>query len=271
MTIAEQKGALECYQGTSEMPGDFEAVWRGHWDWTVPAGEVRVERLPIQNTQAVYEQWSIPAPNGGDIQARYIRPAGDGAFPTVLMFHDLGRGVRGWHHMTRFVALGYAVAALENRTSVTDWREDLASLDLKNRYLDALVLARAVLRRSCADATKLMTWGEGFGGGLAVVSAALVPGVIRCAALNPFPGDLRTVCAGEDKAAMDGLDPINFAALLTCPLLLGTGLMDQTAPPEGQYAIFNRARGLKTHLVYPKYEHERINFFENELLKFFHI
>ena len=36
-----------------------------------------------------------------------------------------------------------------------------------------------------------MTWGEGFGGGLAIVAASLVPGVIRCAALNPLPGDLR--------------------------------------------------------------------------------
>lgn len=272
--MTEQRAAWEVYQGMTEPPADFEAAWRSRWAQAAPAGEVRVERLPFQNAQAVYEQWSIPAPNGGEIRARHIRPAGDGVFPTVLMFHDLGRGVRGWHHMTRFVALGYAVVALENRTSVTDWREDLASLDLKNRYLDVLVLARAVLRRSRTDATKLMTWGEGFGGGLALVAAALVPGVIRCAVLNPLPGDLRTACinVGEkDRMALDGLDPVHFASMLTCPLLLGTGLLDRTAPPEGQYAIFNRARGPKTHLVYPKYEHERINFFENELLKFFYI
>ncbi|MFR4560851.1 MAG: acetylxylan esterase [Flavonifractor plautii] len=64
---------------------------------------------------------------------------------------------------------------------------------------------------------------------------------------------------------------LSVLPLLTCPLLLGTGLLDQTASPKCQYAIFNRARGPKTHLVYPKYGHERINFFENELLKFFHI
>ena len=107
MTIAEQKAACETYQGMTEIPTDFEAVWRGRWAKAAPAGEVLVERLPFQNAQAAYQQWSVPAPNGREIRARYIRPAREGAFPTVLMFHDLGRGVRGWHHMTRFVALGY--------------------------------------------------------------------------------------------------------------------------------------------------------------------
>lgn len=31
------------------------------------------------------------------------------------------------------------------------------------------------------------------------------------------------------------------------------------------------AGGQIKHLTYPKYEHERINFFENELLKFFRL
>ena len=233
MTIAEQKAACETYQGMTEIPTDFEAVWRGRWAKAAPAGEVLVERLPFQNAQAAYQQWSVPAPNGREIRARYIRPAREGAFPTVLMFHDLGRGVRGWHHM-----------------------------------------AHAAIGLSSTDPARLMTWGEGFGGGLAIVAASLVPGVIRCAALNPLPGDLRAMCdgaVGTDRAVLDGLDPVSFAALLTCPLLLGTGLLDQTASPKCQYAIFNRARGPKTHLVYPKYGHERINFFENELLKFFHI
>ena len=92
MTIAEQKAACETYQGMTEIPTDFEAVWRGRWAKAAPAGEVLVERLPFQNAQAAYQQWSVPAPNGREIRARYIRPAREGAFPTVLMFHDLGRG-----------------------------------------------------------------------------------------------------------------------------------------------------------------------------------
>ena len=64
MTIAEQKAACETYQGMTEIPTDFEAVWRGRWAKAAPAGEVLVERLPFQNAQAVYQQWSVPAPNG---------------------------------------------------------------------------------------------------------------------------------------------------------------------------------------------------------------
>lgn len=53
--------------------------------------------------------------------------------------------------MTRFVALGYAVATLENQTSVADWRRDWAALSLEDRYLDALTLAHAAIGLSSTD------------------------------------------------------------------------------------------------------------------------
>ena len=88
-----------------------------------------------------------------------------------------------------------------------------------------------------------------------------------------MPADFRRTNGGADEerfSALDYLDPVNLAPLLRGPLLMGTGLLDKVAPPEGQYAVYNRAVCPKKHLVYPKYEHERINFFEDELLKFLH-
>ena len=101
-----------------------------------------------------------------------------------------------------------------------------------------------------------------------------MPGEVRCAALNPMPADFRRRNGVSDEkllSALDYMDPVNFAPFLRGALLMGTGLMDKVAPPEGQYAIYNRAVCPKRHLVYPKYEHERINFFENELIKFLHL
>lgn len=267
MTVREQEKILETYQGLARTPGDFAPFWREHWARATPCGEVRMEQVPYQNPAADYALLTFPVPGGRTLRARYIRPSGGGRFPTVLMFHDLGRGVRGWHHMTRFIALGYAVAALENQTSVTDWRAGLEELDLEERYTDALALAHTVSGLPHTDPDRLCTWGEGFGGGLAVVTAALLPDGGKCAALNPMPADLRSVC-GASFSMADYLDPVSFAPMLKGPLLLGTGLLDRTAPPDGQYTIFNRAACPKTHLIYPKYEHERINAFENELLKF---
>lgn len=272
MTIREQMEALKTYQGCARRPADFEAHWQERWALAAPK-EVQKEPAPFHNSMAVYETLTI-ATGAEEVRARYLRPADGGHFPTVLLFHDLGRGVRGWHHMTRFIALGYAVLALENRMDAGQSMDELDAGRLERCYLDALVVAQAALALSHTDAARLATWGEGFGGALAVIVAALLPMEARCAALHLMPADFRGRNGDQAPAlrsALDYLDAANFAPLLRGSLLLGTGLLDKTAPPEGQYTVYNRAVCPKRHLVYPKYEHERINFFENELIKFLHL
>ena len=67
----------------------------------------------------------------------------------------------------------------------------------------------------------------------------------------------------------DELDAANFAPLCRAEVLLGTCLMDEYAPPKGQAAIYNRLTCPKQWKLYPKYVHERVNFFENQMLCFF--
>ena len=125
--------------------------------------------------------------------------------------------------------------------------------------------------------------------------AAMIPGVVKCAALNPVPADFRTaweqncnesIYAGvisyfrnhdpehtqEEQlfSTLDYLDCVNFVPMLKSELLLGTSEMDTAAPPDTQDAVFRCASGEKRQIRYPKYIHERINFYENELLKFLH-
>lgn len=270
MKILEQKMRLEAYRGEISRPEDFEIFWKERW---IRSNPKEIQRTPVlfKNSVAIYEEWQIISDNGNVVKARYIRPSGSGNFPTVLMFHDEGRGVRGWHHMTRFIAQGYAVAALEREPLSLEWRDAPQPERLECCYTDAFVLARAVQSLPETDRTRMVSWGEGFGGGLAVAVAAVSGVKMGCAALHPFPADFRGCCNGmgeEIFQKLDYMDLANFAPMLRGELLLGTGLLDQIALPEVQYAVFNRAACPKRHLVYPKYEHERINFFENELLKF---
>jgi len=44
--------------------------------------------------------------------------------------------------------------------------------------------------------------------------------------------------------------------------------LDQTAPTEGTFALYNRLPGQKEIRVYPKFGHERINQFENEQINY---
>ena len=173
--------------------------------------------------------------------------------------------MRGWHHMTRFLALGFGTVALEAEPYKGDWLADPAQAEFRTRYKDALAVAKAALALPWVDAERVYAFGEGFGGGLALLTACLLPEVKRCAVLNPLPGDF----AGAGVAGQDDLDLANFAPLCRAEVLLGSCLMDTYAPPQGQAAIYNRLGGPKQWKMYPKYVHERVNFFENQMLLFF--
>lgn len=221
-------------------------------------GEPEFTEVDMGNPAARYRELTVGAVGGEAVRARLILPAGavDPA-PLVVMFHDAGRPIRGWHHMTRFAALGYAVLALdEGAVAVDGVAEALPELAVK-----ALALLRAGLTLDGVDADKVCTWGEGLGGGLAVFAAAALPDrVAKCAACNPFP------C--EDARIPAHLDAACVADGLRCELLVGCGLMDEVAPAEGQAVLVNRAGGPAQLVVYPKHAHERINAFEDELLRF---
>ena len=255
MTITEQKAFLQTYTGKAQAPAHPAQ------DWADAVKELHFEAqtAPVEfaNAYGVYERLTITY-EGRTVTARVIRPASAGQHPLLLMYHDLNRGVRGWHHMTRFLALGFGTVALEAEPYKGDWLAAPAQAEFRTRYKDALELP-------WVDAERVYAFGEGFGGGLALLTACLLPEVRRCAVLNPLPGDF----AGAGVAGQDDLDLANFAPLCRAEVLLGSCLMDTYAPPQGQAAIYNRLGGPKQWKMYPKYVHERVNFFENQMLFFF--
>jgi len=250
--------------------------------------EVSLNPVELGNPCARYAELELPGMDGEPICARLVVPAGEGPHPATLMFHDANRGVRGWHHMTRFVALGYAVAALQNRAGVKDvlapeplavgdglgvamrvptcpepipvGRElPPAAADAFEATLDdALVLAGVLSRLEGFDATEVVTWGEGLGAGLALSVASLVGARAACA-LNPLPAALAEPSARADVALI--------AQGLACPVLMGTCALDLQASRQAQDAL---AAGLADvrRIVYPRYGHERVNAFEDEMLSF---
>ncbi len=262
MTITEQKAFLQTYTGKAQAPAHLAQ------DWADAVKELHFEAqtAPVEfaNAYGVYERLTITY-EGRTVTARVIHPASSWQHPLLLMYHDLNRGVRGWHHMTRFWALGFGTVALEAEPYKGDWLADPAQAEFRTRYKDALAVAKAALTLPWVDAERVYAFGEGFGGGLALLTACLLPEVKRCAVLNPLPGDF----AGAGVAGQDDLDLANFAPLCRAEVLLGSCLMDTYAPPQGQAAIYNRLGGPKQWKMYPKYVHERVNFFENQMLFFF--
>ena len=176
------------------------------------------------------------------LSARHVTPMGEGKRPLVLMFHDHGIDPRGWHHITRFAAIGYAVLELENRDPGVGYAQGIA--DAEVAYAKACELA---------DGAPIICFGDGFGGSLALGIAASHP-VAKAAACHPLP----------EPALIDA------AGSIACPVLIGTARMDEISSPAGQDELAARIASCR-HIDYPKYIHERINAFENELLSFMHL
>ena len=286
------------YRGAWLRPSNFESFWEPSVAFAQNAQVESVIDLSSATQTATFKRITFTSTDQTQLSARVILPATASAaeLPAAVLFSDLGRGVRSWLHLLRFSALGMPVVALEARpceASLKDaWRgaltaeelaralinpDDAASSTLKQLIDDALVTT-AVASRFLGRTT--VTWGEGLGGSQALFAAALLPKVaIATMALNPLFVDnattLRTVVGCGDTpqsdAAIDAvglLDSACAAELVRVPALIGTALLDQSAPTEGTFALYNRLPGQKEMRVYPKFGHERINQFENEQINY---
>lgn len=301
-TVSEIRAAGENYLGADAAPADLGAFWSARVDRALEPRPYELAEVGIDTPVAAYRELSFASTDGQTVRARVLLPKAAGPHPLILVFHDMDRGVRGWHHLTRYLAPGYAVCHLECRPWAKDvtsgWRQGAGSLVLAQLIDDVVAMAGIARTLEGVDASRIMTWGEGLGGLLSMACAALVPGVVKCATFNPTPADFRGSWeAGASDLAFSGVtrhfreedpaaerldeffgtlgyvDAASFAALLPAgaELLCGCGLMDAAQPPLGCYAAYNRAACAKKELAtYPKFVHERINDFEDRLLAFMH-
>ena len=197
----------------------------------------------LDGRRARYEELELVSPDGTALRAMHVAPEGEGTRPLVLMFHDCTRPARGWHHITRYAALGYHVLQLENRAGAGPDSFSACAGDARAAY-DLAVSLPGV------DASRTVAFGEGFGGALALAVAAARP-VAKVVAQNPYPVS----------------ELLEDASAITCPVLLGTSRMDEVSPASEQDELAERLSSLERK-NYPKYSHERINAFENAFLAY---
>ncbi|MDU4868789.1 acetylxylan esterase [Lancefieldella parvula] len=293
------------YRGAWLRPSNFESFWETSVAFAQNAQVESITQLPSATQTATFKRIMFTSTDQTQLSARVILPAGiygAGALsavadlPAVVLFSDLGRGVRSWLHLLRFTALGMPVVALEARPCKPQlkdaWRGALSAEELAHalinpgdaaastlkQFIDDALVATAVASRFLGRTT--VTWGEGLGGSQALFAAALLPKEVSVTmALNPLFADnattLRAVVGCGDTLQSDAaIDAVGFldsacaAELVRVPALIGTALLDQSAPTEGTFALYNRLAGQKEMRVYPKFGHEHINQFENEQINY---
>lgn len=290
----------------TRLPQDFEEFWQRRA--SVALGQrgdnnrtdaVLVE-AGIASPVAVYEELRYAGADGTPLKARCVRPRNiAGPVPVVFSFYDDGRAPRGWHRLTRWVALGYAVVQPERRFwsgDITEgWQRGAGGLTLGRLVEDAALCISCVHELPFADEERLMVYGEGLGAGIALGAMAMAGmagfDVRNACLLNPLPADFRATwqrsgCEGtyaglrwhfrnddptgkkaeELFAVLDYVDGVNFARCVEARVLLGTSLMDTMALPATQSEVYNALPGHKERVVYPKWGHERVNDFEDKTL-----
>lgn len=304
------------YRGAWLRPSNFESFWETSVAFAQNAHVESAVELPSATQGATFKRITFTSTDQTQLRARVILPAGvsvaeplaaaelsasaelpaSAKLPAVVLFSDLGRGVRSWLHLLRFSALGLPVVALEARPCEAQlkdaWRGALTAEELAHALINLDDAASSTLKQLIDDALvttavasrflgrTIVTWGEGLGGSQALFTAALLPKEVSVTmALNPLFADnattLRTVVGCGDTPQSDTaidavglLDSACAAELVRVPALIGTALLDQSAPTEGTFALYNRLPGQKEMRVYPKFGHERINQFENEQINY---
>lgn len=157
------------------------------------------------------------------------------------------------------------------------------------------VLCRIVRLLDGIDQDRIYINGASQGGGLGIICAALNPDMPRKAAiLYPFLSDYQKVSElDRDEIAYEGLryysrwfdpdgsrrremftklgyiDAHNFAHLVQCEVLFGTGLSDVVCPPVTQFSVYNRLTCPKRHVFFPEFGHEEIQAFDDMIITFF--
>ena len=299
---------VRSYRGAWLRSSNFESFWETSVTFAQNAYVESVVELPSATQAATFKRITFTSTDQTQLSARVILPAGVSVaeplaaaelpasvkLPAVVLLSDLGRGVRSWLHLLRFTALGLPVVALEARPCEPQlkdaWRGVLTAEELARALINPDDAASSTLKQLIDDALvttasrflgrTTVTWGEGLGGSQALFTAALLPKEVSVTmVLNPLFADNATtlrahVGCGETPQSDVAIDAVGLlgsacaAELVRVPALIGTALLDQSAPTEGTFALYNRLPGQKEMRVYPKYGHERINQFENEQINY---
>lgn len=162
-------------------------------------------------------------------------------------------------------------------------------------YQNICILCRIVRELEGIDQSRIFINGASQGGGLGIACAALNPDLPKKAAiLYPFLSDYQKVWElGRDEIAYESLryysrwfdpdgsrkteiftklgyiDTHNFAHLVRCEVLFGTGFSDIVCPPITQFAVYNNLNCKKHHFFFPEFGHEEIQAFDDKIISFF--
>ena len=204
---------MEAYLGSSIKPNDFDNFWdREINSITEENLKYRMVKKEFKNKQSEYYEIYFNGIDGAEIYAKYICRSSKKKVPIVLEFHDYKEASKGWYHLSRYVAIGYSVVAMDCRGQggksqdiggikgstvcghvINGLDGELKDMYYRKVYLDAYILSRIIEKFEKTDISKIISFGKGQGAALALVVAALNKNINKCSLQYPFLADFKRV------------------------------------------------------------------------------
>lgn len=238
---------------------------------------------------------------GHPIKGWLLRPAAaSGPLPCVMQFvgYNGGRGLP--HDWLLWPSAGYATFVMDTRGQGGGWRRgdtpdpapglgpeapgkltqgifDPNGYYYRRLYTDVVRAIEAARTHPGVDAERIIVSGASQGGAMALVAAALVPGIAYAFINVPFMCHLRRAAEITDEdpyaelgrfcaahrtrveeifATLDYFDGLNFAVRARTPAQFSVGLRDGIAPASTVFAAYNHYAGPKDISVWPFNGHE---------------
>ncbi|SFH86738.1 acetylxylan esterase [Planctomicrobium piriforme] len=288
--------APEQIQASAALPDDFDQFWKQKIGelHDVPMN-AQLERIDIGNEKVEYYHVTFDNIRGKKIRGQLAKPVGKSDLPALLQVQwagvyplqrawVVGPAQNGW------LALNISAhdlpidspQAFYDKQSANELRDynrrgnnDREASYFLPMFLGCYRAADYLTERPDWNKKNLVVQGTSQGGYQALVTAGLHPKITGMAANVPagcdhtgkqvgrapgWPNWTSLVIAGStpEQTLQTGryFDAMNFARKITCPSLVGVGLIDTTCPPEGVIATFNQIQGPKELVIMPLADHK---------------
>jgi cephalosporin-C deacetylase-like acetyl esterase len=271
-------------------PADFMKFWEDGRA-AVASGEIKLEKIEARSTEK-YTSYAVTV-DALDGEKRYgflVIPNGKGPFPAYVQVPGAGAGQAGpmvnWGERG-VIALGMNVHKYPTVMDAPKMREIYAEQAKRMYYpvdqaedRDKYFFRNVILGvdRMISYVAALPQWdkkhfvidGSSQGGGMALIMAGLNNNITAAAANVPALCDHGGVLAGRQSGwpqlinaerpkageVAPYFDAANFAAFITCPVVVSAGFVDGTCAPSSVYAAYNRIDAPKRMLNMPLTGHE---------------
>lgn len=155
--------------------------------------------------------------------------------------------------------------------------EDKYKYVMRGVIMDCIRAVDFIYSRPELNHDQILVSGGSMGGFLAIATASLDKRIALCSAQNPIMSDVSDL-PGEVNWPLDDInryiktkpglsldkvmqnlsyfDTKNFASELTCPTLIGMGLLDPIIPPNNVYIDYNNVKTKKHLIIFRDLGHE---------------